>query len=100
MLNECSSDSQRRPDLAIEDLRPGGRFLLVDATTANPSAVTSCAPTVKIPSRIKDNNFTELHCFHYSISIAFALAGVMDLNNYETHSRSTAICKQERTTNN
>ena len=40
-LTNLDAGSQDRPDIAIEGLAPGGRVLLVDATTADPSAVTT-----------------------------------------------------------
>lgn len=40
-LTNQAPDSQRRPDLAVENLRPGDRVLLVYATTADPAAVTN-----------------------------------------------------------
>ena len=40
-LTNQAPDSQRRPDLAVENVSPGGRVLLVDATTADPAAVTN-----------------------------------------------------------
>ena len=40
-LTNLNAGSQDRPDIAIEGLAPSGRVLLVDATTADPSAVTT-----------------------------------------------------------
>ena len=40
-LTHQDAGSQRRPDIAVEGLAPGGRVLLVDTTTADPSAVTT-----------------------------------------------------------
>ena len=40
-LTNQDAGSQCRPDIAIEGLAPGGRVLLVDATTADPGAVTT-----------------------------------------------------------
>ena len=40
-LTQADPGSQRRPDLAVENIASGGRILLVDATTADPAAVTN-----------------------------------------------------------
>ena len=40
-LTNNDAGSQRRPDLAVENIFSGGRVLLVDATTADPSAMTN-----------------------------------------------------------
>ena len=40
-LTNLDAGSERRPDLAVEGLAPGGRVLLLDATTADPCAVTT-----------------------------------------------------------
>ena len=40
-LTHQDAGSERRPDIAVEGLASGGRVLLLDATTADPSAVTT-----------------------------------------------------------
>ena len=40
-LTHQDPGSERRPDIAVEGLASGGRVLLLDATTADPSAVTT-----------------------------------------------------------
>ena len=40
-LTQADPGSQRRRDLAVEDVTSGGRILLVDATTVDPAAVTN-----------------------------------------------------------
>jgi len=38
VLNHQTADSERRPDLAVENLATNGRILLIDITTADPAA--------------------------------------------------------------
>ena len=40
-LTHQDPGSERRPDIAVEGLASGGRVLLLDATTADPSAVST-----------------------------------------------------------